>query len=66
MNQTRKPSRSHSPDLPTANPAAAGQTNVKNVGTIDLDRARQTIANVLKEELASEVVPPEVLSFRMK
>jgi hypothetical protein len=45
---------------------AKRQTDVKNVGTLDLARAKSVLSDVLKEELESEIVSPEVLSFRMK
>lgn len=45
---------------------AKRQAEVENVGTLDLERARNVLSEVLKEELESEVVSPEVLSFRMK
>jgi hypothetical protein len=45
---------------------AKRQTDVEKVGTLDLERAKNVLSEVLKEELESEVVSPEVLSFRMK
>jgi len=51
---------------PEEDSTAKRQTDVKNVGTVDLERAKRVLSDVLKEELESEVVAPEVLSFRMK
>jgi hypothetical protein len=42
------------------------QAEVKNIGTLDLERAKGVLSDVLKQESESEVVSPEVLSFRMK
>jgi hypothetical protein len=61
---TDEPRKTHA--QPEEKPTAKRQADVENVGTLDLERARNVLSDVLKEELESEVVSPEVLSFRMK
>lgn len=61
---TDEPRKKHT--RPEEKSTAKRQADVENVGTLDLERAKNVLSEVLKEELESEVVSPEVLSFRMK